>query len=240
MRRGAGARRRRAGPSGGRRPAWSPTMKVGHAPHAVLARRRPRAPADVDASGSPWRSRRTPRRRRRPAASSVARTSRLVAQVAALVVAQREERLVGVEEPVGRTGPAPPRRPGGRAGRCRPPARSQMSGSPSATCTWPSENGHERDVPRGAGPEPRDHVLVGVAGERAAVVPGDGEGGGRESVTPGPTPRRPRAFRQRLGGQSWRARMAEADAQGGPGRARRRRGGSSRRRGSTATTTAMA
>ena len=36
--------------------------------------------------------------------------------------------------------------------------------------------GHERDVPVGAGGQAVEHVLVGVAGEGAAVVPGDGEG----------------------------------------------------------------
>ena len=52
---------------------------------------------------------------------------------------------------------------------------SHTSGSPSSTWTWFSENGHEGDVPVGARLEAGDHVLVGVAGEGAAVVPGDGE-----------------------------------------------------------------
>ena len=49
---------------------------------------------------------------------------------------------------------------------------------------------HERDVPVGAGPRGREHVLVRVAGEGAAVVAGDGEGpGGHVSdVTSGSNP----------------------------------------------------
>ena len=67
-------------------------------------------------------------------------------------------------------------RPGGRAARCRSSGRSQMSGSPSSTWTWPRENGTKRHVPVGAAGQAGEHVLVGVAGEGAAVVPGDGEG----------------------------------------------------------------
>ena len=52
---------------------------------------------------------------------------------------------------------------------------SQMSGSPSSTWTWPREKGTKVTSQSAPPAEPVEDVLVGVAGERAAVVPGDGE-----------------------------------------------------------------
>ena len=163
--------------------AWSPTMKVG-TPHtwwplaaaswaACTARDRARR----------WRSRRTRRRRRRPAPPgprAPASSSRSwppwswrSAKRASWTSRNRSGNLSRTTTPAWRAS-----RP---ESSCQWP---QMSGSPSATCTWPSENGtkvtsHGRPVA-----EPRDHVLVGVAGERAAVVPGDGEGARGRSCPP--------------------------------------------------------
>ena len=71
---------------------------------------------------------------------------------------------------------ARPRPPAGRAGPESSCQRPQMSGSPSADVHLAERERHEGHVPRGSGAEPDEHVLVGVAGEGAAVVPGDGEG----------------------------------------------------------------
>ena len=68
-------------------------------------------------------------------------------------------------------------RPGGPGGPSRPAGRSQIGGSPSSTWTWPSENGTKVTSQSAPSASPASEVLVGVAGEGAAVVPGHGEGG---------------------------------------------------------------
>ena len=98
-----------------------------------------------------------------------------IAEVAALVVAEGEERLVGVEEQLGllvadHDAGLEGEEPGLVLGVV-PDVRLALGHVGLA-----EGEGHEGHVPRGAGPERLDHVFMGVPRERAAVVPGDGEG----------------------------------------------------------------
>src|SRR5690606_29400449 len=74
---------------------------------------------------------------------------------------------------------------------------------------------HEAHVPVGAVAERGDHVLVGVAGERAAVVPGDREGSHRrcERSRRAPHSRRGRVITRRSGRHRQRARPASGSGQ---------------------------
>ena len=92
--------------------------------------------------------------------------------------------------------------------------RSQIGGSPSATWTWPSEKGTKVTSHAGPGGQPVEHVLVGVAGEGAAVVPGDGEGGhvrfNRRARHRSSAPARPASARRRR--QTRRATRPDGEA----------------------------
>ena len=150
----------------------------GHAPHVVAGGRRPRAPCGSVSRAAPSATVASTAAPSTPSASSTRARPRRVVELGAVHVAGVEQAAVHGQELVGVAGRGPTT-PAWRASRPESSCgRSQMSVSPSATWTWPSENGHEGDVPVGAGLEAGDHVLVGDAGEGAAVVPGDGEGEG--------------------------------------------------------------
>ena len=111
----------------------------GHAPHVVvgggLARARPAPwPAAMPSSTAAKASARVEAVVDQHLADHVA-----VAQVEAVVVAGGEQRPVDGEERLRRRVAHVDARPGGRAGRCRRPGRSQIGASPSSTWTWPSE-----------------------------------------------------------------------------------------------------
>ena len=110
-----------------------------------------------------------------PCSSSTAAHLGLVAQAAAVVVAEREERLVGVEEPVGELVAHDHAGLQGEQPGVVLPAAPDV-GLALGHVHLPERERHEGHVPRRAGSQPLEHVLVGVAGERAAVVPGHGEG----------------------------------------------------------------
>ena len=92
-----------------------------------------------------------------------------------MVVAQREQGLVGVEEAVGELVPHHHARLQGEQAGVVLPATPDV-GLALGHVHLAERERHEGHVPRGSGPEPDEHVLVGVAGEGAAVVPGHGEG----------------------------------------------------------------
>ena len=96
-------------------------------------------------------------------------------QLPAVVVAEREERLVHVEEAVGElVAHDHAGLQGEQAGVVLPAAPDV--GLALGHVDLAERERHEGHVPRRAGSQAGDDVLVGVAGERAAVVPGDGEG----------------------------------------------------------------
>src|SRR5690606_19230741 len=100
-----------------------------------------------------------------------------VLQVAALVVAEGEERLVHVEELLGELVAHHDAGLESEEAGVVTPAAPDV-GLALGDVDLAEREGHEGDVPGGAGAQAGDHVLVGVAGEGAAVVPGDGEGAG--------------------------------------------------------------
>ena len=148
-----------------------------------------------------------------------------------MVVAQGEQGLVDVEEPVGELVPHHHARLQGEEARVVLPAAPDV-GLALGHVDLAERERHEGHVPRRAGPEPVEHVLVGVAGERAAVVPGHGEGAavGHALLNDG----RPRGIPQRSGlGPEPAGHGGQARSRSRRRRSRRRRGASSRRRGST-------
>ena len=104
--------------------------------------------------------------------------------MATLVVAGREQGDVGVEEPVGLL--VADDDAGLQCEQTRVLRRLVPDvGLALGDVGLSEREGHEPHVPVGAGPQRGHHVLVGVAGERAAVVERDGEGpGGHASANP--------------------------------------------------------
>ena len=132
-----------------------------------------------------------------------------------MVVAQGEERLVDVEEPVGELVPHHHAGLEGEQARVVLPAAPDV-GLALGHVDLAERERHEGHVPRGSGPQPREHVLMGVAGERAAVVPGHGEG----AAVGHARPQRPRAAWHSAGahglGQSRRATAASPTPMAAP------------------------
>ena len=166
-----------------------------------------------------------------------------VAQVATVVVPEGEERLVRVEEPLGLLVPHHD------AGLERQQAGLVLRVVPHVGLAFghvdlAEGERHEGDVPVGTGAEAGDHVLMGVAGERAAVVPGHGEGGaGVCGHATGPTAGAAGAFRAGAA-QAWGARPGWPRGRARRPRARRRprrtRGGCARSTGWTPPRSAIA
>ncbi len=100
-----------------------------------------------------------------------------LAQVLGVVVAQGEEGLVDVEEAIGELVAHHHAGLQGEEPGVVLPATPDVGVALGHVHLTEGE-GDERDVPGCPGPEALHHVLVGVAGEGAAIVPGDGEGDG--------------------------------------------------------------
>ena len=93
-------------------------------------------------------------------------------QVEPLVVARREEGDVRLEEPVGVL--VAHDHAGGQRQQVLGLLRVVPDrGAPSATWTWLKREGQEGHVPVGSVGQGDGDVLMGIAGERTAVVPGD-------------------------------------------------------------------